>query len=115
MPLYDARNPRTHLQPITTAQGLQNISSRTTNVLLLREMYICYGRLRPSHLLGTPQNCSSLFYGKCNRGSSVREFPYVDLPRLSYVFGKQYNPFDFKFGHRGKSCQRVGSLCNKSL
>ncbi|TYH00465.1 hypothetical protein ES288_A10G279100v1, partial [Gossypium darwinii] len=40
-----------------------------------KEMYTCYGRLRPSHLLGTLRNCSSLFYGQCNRGSNVRKFP----------------------------------------
>ncbi|TXG75175.1 hypothetical protein ES332_1Z009100v1 [Gossypium tomentosum] len=48
---------------------------RRTRVLLLGEMFICYGRPRPSHTFGTPQNCSNLFYGLYNSGSDTIEFP----------------------------------------
>ncbi|MFQ6647121.1 hypothetical protein Gotur_019250 [Gossypium turneri] len=48
---------------------------RRTNVLLLGELFICYGRPRPSHIFGRPQNCSNLFYGRCNSGSDTIEFP----------------------------------------
>nr|KJB73763.1 hypothetical protein B456_011G281400 [Gossypium raimondii] len=48
---------------------------RRTRVLLLREMFICYGRPGPSHTFGTPQNCSNLFYGLCSSGSDTIEFP----------------------------------------
>ncbi|KAB1670055.1 hypothetical protein ES319_1Z203800v1 [Gossypium barbadense] len=48
---------------------------RRTRVLLLGEMFICYGRPGPSHTFGTPQNCSNLFYGLCSSGSDTIEFP----------------------------------------
>ncbi|TYG51928.1 hypothetical protein ES288_D10G300700v1 [Gossypium darwinii] len=48
---------------------------RRARVLLLGEMFIYYGRPRPSHNFGTPQNCSSLFYGLCSSGSDTIEFP----------------------------------------
>ncbi|TYH51699.1 hypothetical protein ES332_D10G295900v1 [Gossypium tomentosum] len=48
---------------------------KRTNVLLLGELFICYGRLRPSRTFGRPQNCSNLFYGRCNSGSDTIEFP----------------------------------------
>ncbi|XP_012453698.1 uncharacterized protein LOC105775761 isoform X3 [Gossypium raimondii] len=48
---------------------------RRTRVLLLGEMFICYGRPGPSHTFGTPQNCSNLFYGLCSNGSDTIKLP----------------------------------------
>ncbi|TYH00485.1 hypothetical protein ES288_A10G280800v1 [Gossypium darwinii] len=45
------------------------------NDLRLGEMFICYGRPGPSHLFGTPQNCSNLFFGHCNSGTNIIKFP----------------------------------------
>ncbi|KAK5795539.1 hypothetical protein PVK06_036808 [Gossypium arboreum] len=45
------------------------------NDLQLGEMFICYGRPGPSHLFGTTQNCSNLFFGHCNSGTNIIKFP----------------------------------------